>query len=74
MALLPKLTPATGLGATFVDAYAGFAGIGTDAYLEQLGSMLTAEQVADAVIHLIKEKAVIRSRDVLAAERHHLAS
>ena len=53
VALLPKLTPATGLGATFVDAYADYAGIGTDAYLEQLGSMLTAEQVADPVIHLV---------------------
>ena len=53
VALLPKLTPATGLGSTFVDADAGYAGIGTDAYLEQHGSMLTAEQVADAVIHLV---------------------
>ena len=52
VALLPKLTPATGLGSTFIDAYADYAGIGRDTYLEQLGPMLTAEQVADAVIHL----------------------
>ncbi len=53
MALLPKLTSATGLGSKFVDAYAAYAGVDRDTYLEQLGSMLTAEQVAAAVIEIL---------------------
>ena len=52
VSLLPKLTSATGLGTTFVDAYADYDHIGRDTLREQLGSMLTAEQVADAVVHL----------------------
>jgi NAD(P)-dependent dehydrogenase (short-subunit alcohol dehydrogenase family) len=52
VSLLPKLTSATGLGTTFVDAYADYDHIDRDNFREQLGSMLTAEQVADAVVHL----------------------
>ena len=52
VALLPKLTPATGLGATFVDSYADYDHIDRDAFRERLGEPLTAEQVADAAIHL----------------------
>ena len=52
VSLLPKLTSATGLGTTFVDAYADHDHIDRATFREQLGSMLTAEQVADAVIHL----------------------
>lgn len=52
VSLLPKLTSATELGSTFVDAYADYDHVGRDTFREQLGSMLTAEQVADAVIHL----------------------
>jgi NAD(P)-dependent dehydrogenase (short-subunit alcohol dehydrogenase family) len=55
VALLPKLTPATGLGSTFIDAYADYAGIGRDTYLEQLGSMLSGEQVAAAVIEILTD-------------------
>ncbi len=52
VALLPKLTPATGLGSTFVDAYAEYAGVSRDAYLEQFGPTLIAEQVATCVLDL----------------------
>ena len=52
VSLLPKLTSATGLGTTFVDAYADYDHIERDTFREQLGSMLTAEQVAEAVVHL----------------------
>ena len=52
VSLLPKLTSATGLGSTFVDAYADYDHVGRDTFRKQLGSMLSAEQVADAVIHL----------------------
>ncbi len=53
VALLPKLTSATGLGSKFVDAYAAYAGVDRDTYLEQVGSMLTAEQVAAGVIEIL---------------------
>jgi len=51
-ALLPKLTPATGLGSTFVDEYATYAGLDRDAYLAQLGPSLEPRQVADVVLAL----------------------
>ena len=50
VALLPKLTPATGLGSTFIDAYADYAGMSRDAYLNQFGATLTSEQVACSVV------------------------
>jgi NADP-dependent 3-hydroxy acid dehydrogenase YdfG len=52
VSLLPKLTPATGLGSTFVDAYADYEHVDRAAFREHLGSTLTAEQAAEAVIHL----------------------
>jgi len=52
VALLPKLTPATGLGARFVDSYADYDQVDRDAFRQRLGEPLTAQQVADAVIHV----------------------
>jgi hypothetical protein len=52
MSLLPKLTPATGLGAKFVDAYADYDHVDRNAFRERLGEPLTPEHVADAVLHL----------------------
>ena len=52
VSLLPKLTPATGLGATFVDSYADYDHVDRQAFRARLGEPLTAEQVADAVIHV----------------------
>ncbi|MCU1360529.1 MAG: short-chain dehydrogenase/reductase [Ilumatobacteraceae bacterium] len=53
VALLPKLTPATRLGSTFVDAYADYDEVGREAFREQLGATLTAEQAADAVLEIV---------------------
>jgi NADP-dependent 3-hydroxy acid dehydrogenase YdfG len=52
VSLLPKLTPATGLGSTFVDSYADYDHIDRNAFRERLGEPLTPEQVADAVLHV----------------------
>ena len=52
VALLPKLTPATQLGSTFVDAYADYSDVDPGTYRSQLGPSLTADQVADAVVDL----------------------
>lgn len=50
VSLLPKLTPATQLGATFVDAYADLDDVERDVFRARLGETLTPAQVADAVI------------------------
>jgi NAD(P)-dependent dehydrogenase (short-subunit alcohol dehydrogenase family) len=47
--LLPQLTPATGLGASAVAAYAARSGLDVPAFLAQRGPSLTAEQVGEAV-------------------------
>lgn len=52
VSILPKLTPATGFGSTFVDAYAAYNGVDRKTFLDQLGPGLTSEQVADAIVDL----------------------
>lgn len=51
VALLPKLTPATGLGASFVDSYADYDHVERDTFRRRLGEPLTVDQMADAVVH-----------------------
>jgi NAD(P)-dependent dehydrogenase (short-subunit alcohol dehydrogenase family) len=68
VALLPKLTPATGLGAIFVDSYADYDHVDRDAFRERLGPLLSAEQVADAVIHLSMNGSNPSSAYLLTAE------
>ena len=53
VSLLPKLTSATALGATFVDSYAEYDHVDRAVFRERLGPPLTADQVADAVVHLV---------------------
>jgi NAD(P)-dependent dehydrogenase (short-subunit alcohol dehydrogenase family) len=52
ISLLPKLTPATDLGAAAVAAYAARDGQDLAAYLEKTGPALTAEQVGQSVLEL----------------------
>lgn len=49
-ALLPQLTPATGLGSTGVAGYAARQGVDRDTFVEGLQPILTPEQVAKAVL------------------------
>lgn len=53
VSLLPQLTPATALGARFVEAYAGRQGMDVAAYTGELGPALTPEQAGQAVTELI---------------------
>ena len=46
VSVLPQLTPATGLGATAVEAYAARAGMAVPDFLAARGPVLTAEQAA----------------------------
>jgi NAD(P)-dependent dehydrogenase (short-subunit alcohol dehydrogenase family) len=57
VSILPQITPATQLGAPFVDAYADYAGLSVDAYLAQFGGTLTTDQVADGVVALATDDA-----------------
>ena len=52
VSLLPKLTPATDLGAAAVAAYAARDGEDVAAYLARTGPALTAEQVGQSVLDL----------------------
>lgn len=52
VAVLPKLTPLTGLGSTFVDSYADYDQVDRQTFRERLGASLAPGQFADAVIHL----------------------
>ena len=52
-AVLPQLTPATGLGAAAVAAYAARAGMDTEAYLKDRGPALTPGQAGAAITALI---------------------
>lgn len=52
VALLPQLTPETGLGAGGVAAYAADEGIDVDTYARRLQPVLKPEQVARAVVDL----------------------
>lgn len=50
--LLPQLTPATGFGSAAVAAYANRQGTDLDAFTAGLGSTLSADDVAAAVVDL----------------------
>ena len=52
-AVLPQLTPATGLGAAAVAAYAARAGMDVEAFLKDRGPALTPEQAGAAIATLI---------------------
>ena len=54
-AVLPQLTPATGLGAAAVAAYAARAGMDVEAFLKDRGPALTPEQAGAAITALIDD-------------------
>jgi NAD(P)-dependent dehydrogenase (short-subunit alcohol dehydrogenase family) len=53
ISVLPRLTPATELGAAAVAAYARRDGVDVDTYLEGFGPGLTPEDVAKATVDLV---------------------
>jgi NAD(P)-dependent dehydrogenase (short-subunit alcohol dehydrogenase family) len=57
VALLPQLTPAGGVGAVGVAGYAARQGVDEDTFVEGLQPVLTAEQVAKAVLELAADPA-----------------
>jgi NAD(P)-dependent dehydrogenase (short-subunit alcohol dehydrogenase family) len=57
VSLLPQITPAGGVGAAFVAAYADFNGMATEQYLAQFGGTLTAEEVGRSAVELATDGA-----------------
>ncbi|WP_067548912.1 SDR family oxidoreductase [Nocardia crassostreae] len=55
LTLLPWLTPATGMGAAAVAAYAAYQGITPEEFEQGLQPLLTPEQVAKAVLELVAD-------------------
>nr|VTP03591.1 Sorbitol dehydrogenase [Mycobacterium riyadhense] len=52
ISVLPRLTPATELGATAVAAYAKRQGVDVEAFLRSTGPVLTVEEVARSVLEI----------------------
>lgn len=52
MAVLPVLTPATGLGRVYSERYATLSGQSEAEYLERFGGVLSAERVGKAICDL----------------------
>ncbi|HEY6430250.1 MAG TPA: hypothetical protein VIX84_23715, partial [Acidimicrobiales bacterium] len=52
VSVLPQITPATDLGAKYVEAYAGYQGLDVETYLSQLGPTLSLAQAGECVVEL----------------------
>jgi hypothetical protein len=65
--VLPALTPATGLGAAAVAAYAARAGLDQAAFLAARGPVLTTEQAGKAVTGLAADPALDAAAYLLTA-------
>jgi NAD(P)-dependent dehydrogenase (short-subunit alcohol dehydrogenase family) len=52
VSVLPQITPATDLGAKYVEVYAGFQGLDVETYLSQLGPTLSLKQAGESIVEL----------------------
>lgn len=66
-AVLPRLTPATDLGAAAVAAYAERQGVDLDSFLRDAGPALTAEQVGKSVLEIAAGEATDHDAYLLTA-------
>src|SRR5262245_35630870 len=53
-AVLPKITPLTGLGRPAIEAYAARAGHSVEEHIEQLGPLVTPEIAGTALVELVR--------------------
>lgn len=67
VSVLPRLTPATDLGAKAVAAYAGRQGVDVDAFVRAAGPALTAEQVGQSVLAIADGRQRDRGTYLLSA-------
>jgi NADP-dependent 3-hydroxy acid dehydrogenase YdfG len=66
-AVLPRLTPATDLGAVAVAAYAERQGVDVDSFVRATGPALTAEQVGKSVLEIATGDATAHDAYLLTA-------
>jgi NAD(P)-dependent dehydrogenase (short-subunit alcohol dehydrogenase family) len=67
VSILPRLTPATELGAKAVAAYADRQGIDVDTFVRAGGPALTAEQVGQSVVEIAGDQHRDHGADLLTA-------
>jgi NAD(P)-dependent dehydrogenase (short-subunit alcohol dehydrogenase family) len=68
VSVLPRLTPATGLGSAAVEAYAARAGVDVATFLDRFGPTITPEQVGRAVVDLAIDAGHDRPAYLLTAD------
>jgi NAD(P)-dependent dehydrogenase (short-subunit alcohol dehydrogenase family) len=68
VSVLPRITPATGLGAPAVEAYAHLAGLSTGEYIDRMGGVLTVDQVAGSVRDLSTDASYSAQAYLLSAQ------
>ncbi|OBI40016.1 SDR family oxidoreductase [Mycobacterium colombiense] len=66
-AVLPRLTPATALGAAAVAAYANRQGVDVDSFVQASGPALSAEQVGKSVLEIATGEAAGRDAYLLTS-------
>jgi hypothetical protein len=57
ISVLPQITPAGGVGAAFVGAYAEYNGMTKEQYLAQIGGTLEADQISTSIVDLATDRA-----------------
>ncbi|MGH7749025.1 MAG: SDR family oxidoreductase [Candidatus Dormibacteria bacterium] len=67
VSVLPRLTPATDLGAAAVAAYAGRNGMEVDGFIEGMGPTLTADEVGRTIVDLAVDPGHDREAYLLSA-------
>jgi NAD(P)-dependent dehydrogenase (short-subunit alcohol dehydrogenase family) len=68
VSVLPRLTPATGLGSAAVEAYAARAGVDVATFLDRFGPTITPEQVGRDVVDLAIDAGHDRPAYLLTAD------
>jgi len=68
VSVLPQLTPAADLGSVGVEGYAAYEGLSTRSFIERLGAVLSAGQVAKGVLELATDGSLEAPAFMLSAE------
>jgi NAD(P)-dependent dehydrogenase (short-subunit alcohol dehydrogenase family) len=68
ISVLPRLTPATGLGSTAVSAYARRENLDIDTYVARLGRTVTVEDVGAATADIVRSPEYASGAYLLTAE------
>jgi hypothetical protein len=53
--VMPRMTPFGGVGMRAIQAYSARSGVSEEAYVEQLGKVVTPESAGHALVGLVRE-------------------